>query len=143
MTTRFRTAPPWAKRVLTALYLAIYLGLVVAGVIGTTWPADSGMTTVELVAARGAGVAMIVGAALCWASYPTRRWRWELRWSWVAGTALGVYTLVIFSHAPLADRGLLVVSMLVLTLSVFARGVAMLTFEDETRRAAEAAIPGE
>ena len=151
MTARFRPAPPWLRRLLATGTMLVYGGLFLMSLVGMTWP-RTGMTALEFYAARGAGITLALAAAGCLLSVVVpgppgeekagHRWRWELRGSWIAGTAVAVYALVVLSVDPLADRGLLALSLSVLSLLVFLRGLSLLSFESETRAAKAAAEGG-
>lgn len=151
MTARFRPAPPWLRRLLAGGTMLVYAGLFLMALVGMTWP-RSGMTAAEFYAARGAGMALALAAAACLLSFVVpgppgeekagHRWRWELRGSWIAGTAVAIYALVVLAVDPFADRGLLALTLSVLSLLVCLRGLSLLSFESETRAAKAAAEGG-
>lgn len=138
MPERFQRMPPWARKALFWISIGAYSILTIMGLIAVTWPRLD-MELWEWLTARSAGVMVTVGSLICLASYFTHRWRWEMHHSWLVGTAMALYVLVVASYAPFADRGLLVLALTLIVLGVYARGLSLIAFAHDTTKVARRA----
>lgn len=131
MPERFDPAPQWAKRVLWVLALAAYTLILILSVIVLTWPAHE-LSPLELALARVGGILSVIASAVCLASYPWHRWRWEMHGTWALGFALTIVTGGVAAVDLDASRGMLVTALLVVVVAIYTRAVSLVIFGLQT-----------
>lgn len=135
MPERFDPAPRWAKRVLWVLALLAYALMALLALIVITWPSE-GLGPAELAFGRVGGILSLVAAAVCLASYPWHRWRWEMHATWALGIGLTFVTGAVAAVDLGSSRGMLVTALLVAVVAVYTRAVSLVTFGLQTTGAA-------
>lgn len=138
MSAALATTVQWARRGIRGLGIASYLLLVVAGIIGATWP-PSGLVGVQHALVVGSGAICAVASATCAASLIWWRWRMEYIAVWWVGAGLVGYVGIALAQRPLTPLIQLFGAItLALSMTILARGLSLVVFDSQTRQALEA-----
>lgn len=119
---------------LNALYLAVVLG----GLIGLTWPREHVVPDELLLFLRFGGLMIALPATAALVAHVLRYWRWELLVVWWINAGATIYiSLVLIVAGPERQWVLFALFIFAAMMAVCLRGLSLLSFERRTREAKE------
>lgn len=119
---------------LNALYLAIILG----GLIGLTWPRAYAVPDELLLFLRFGGLMIALPATAALVAHVLQYWRWELLVVWWINVGATIYiSLVLVIAGPERQWILFALFIFAAMMAVCLRGLSLLSFERRTREAKE------